>query len=107
MVKPPKVHMVEMEDLLQELRPHMDAMKAIAKALKEPRDFIVFPLLWASMMFDSCGDDVEQAQTNHASMSELAIIAYMAMRASARQPDSRPEPLDLETFEKPPGGKVN
>ena len=98
----PKVHMVEMEELLTELQPHIDAIKAtINKNLKDPHDFIIYPLLWASVMLDQCGDDVEQAKVNHSTMTELAILAYFAML-----PDSRPEAIDLAKL-KPPGGKAH
>lgn len=87
--KGPHIHALDLEELIDQLQPSLDAVKATLKGLEAPFNFLVYPLLMAQALIELSEDDMETAKSNHSNMGELTILAYLAMRYRMR--GSKPE----------------
>ena len=84
----PYVRVVELAETLEQLRPTIEAIREIVRKLPEPNDFLLYPVLMASMLYESSNGDYEVARENYREISDLVIFAYGVMRAEARAKDA-------------------
>lgn len=81
----PFVKIVALDETLEELRPVIEAVREMARKLPEPNDFLLYPILMASLLYEQSNGDYKIARENHADINEVVIYAYSVMHAVARE----------------------
>jgi hypothetical protein len=80
----PVVKIVELGETLDQLEPTLAAVREIAKKLPVPNDFLLYPVLMASMIYEMSGGNYETARQNYSDISDIVIYAYSVMRQKER-----------------------
>jgi hypothetical protein len=80
----PRVKIVDLDELMEQMQPTVDAVREMSKKLPEPNDFLLYPVMMASMLYEMSDGDYEIARENYREISDLVIFAYGVMRAEAR-----------------------
>lgn len=78
------VKIVDLAETVEQLQPTIDAVKEMARQLPQPNDFMLYPILMASMLYEQSEGNYETARENYHEISDLVILAYTVMRAQAR-----------------------
>lgn len=90
----PIVKVVELGDAIEQLQPTIDAIDALVKQLKPPNDFLIYPVLMASMLYEMSDGDTEAARDSFSQIGDLVIFSFMALRMQKRVEAATTEPAN-------------